>query len=143
MSKITELASGQITTTDSVKIELSRLTRPPLSSSLRGRRRPASCIRIDSRLPLTCAHVPSRLLWCGWHRSRGSGNCEGRNQAEVSPEAKQFVWFVIDFLIVRLPALLANGRAACEGQVARACSTQVDRSESDRSLWIRRTSIIM
>jgi hypothetical protein len=61
----------------------------------------------------------------------------------VSPEAKQFVWSVIDFLIVRLPALLANGRAACEGQVARACSTRVDRSESDRSLWIRRTSIIM
>ena len=63
----------------------------------------------------------------------------------MSPEAKQFVWSVIDFLIVRLPALLANGRAAREGS---SCPGLLNSGGPFGvgpypTLWILRTSVIM
>ena len=76
MSKITELAKGQITATDTITIELVEADETPAVVIVRWPGKPLSSTHAAFRLARTLPQAYSLPPSSSWHTSDGSGGCE-------------------------------------------------------------------
>jgi hypothetical protein len=83
MSKVTELASGQLTSTETITVELIEADETPAVVILRWPSKPTVIHPHRFPTPADNAAGPSLLLPCGWQRSNGSVSCDQDCRANV------------------------------------------------------------